>query len=216
MTVSAEVTCEYFDEYWGKLAEENCSLEDFPGITSASFIAPQGVAIAVIRSTVRSTDATADAQLTIYAAYSPSDSFLHLSRASDEPISVGDTILLDVFKTNDATVYYDVFARGHTVWSEATTASQISFQATPQMAPSLKVIAYIIDPNNEILADSLPLEVTWNHTAALAVTFDADQVLPGDPVQLSIQSDQETMVGLAIVDESVYALNEGRLNMQEV
>ena len=52
--------------------------------------------------------------------------------------------------------------------------------------------------------------------ANLVVSFDAEEVLPGDPVQVSIDAGSEAMVGLAIVDESVYALNEGRLNMQEV
>jgi CD109 antigen len=124
--------------------------------------------------------------------------------------------VIDVFRTHNATVYYDVFANGHTIWSDATTQQQIIFRATQQMVPAAKVVAYIINPNNEISADALPLEVAMDSTAQLDVQFDAEQVLPGDPVQVSIQADTEAMVGLAIVDESVYALNEGRLNMQEV
>jgi CD109 antigen len=125
-------------------------------------------------------------------------------------------VTLDVFRTHKATVYYDIFANGHTVWSDATTDSQIVFQATQQMVPAAKVVAYIINPNNEISADTFPLEVTISSAAELKVDFDTDQALPGDAVQVSVETNIESMIGLAIVDESVYALNEGRLNMQEV
>lgn len=253
VTVSAEVTCEYFDEWWpvrpplpppgpwppvggpapvalggvrlntstndeyvSVLSTETHSLQSVNGSVTVSFLAPEGTACARIRSSVSANGASADAELTIYAAYSPSDSFLHLRRVSDAPIHVGDIITIDVFQTHNATVYYDVFANGRTVWSDATTASQIVFQATQQMVPAARVVAYAINPNNEISAHALTLEVAMDNAAGLEVQFDAEQVLPGDPVQVSVQADTEAMVGLAIVDESVYALNEGRLNMLEV
>ncbi len=253
VTVSAEVTCEYFDEWWPvrppppgpgpgspvkgsapvalggvrlntSTNEEYCSvlttethlLPNVDGSATMSFLAPEGTACARIRSSVSANGASADAELTIYAAYSPSDSFLHLRRVSDATIHVGDIVTIDVFQTHNATVYYDVFANGRTVWSDATTASQFVFQATQQMVPAARVVAYAINPNNEISAHALPLEVAMDNAAGLEVQFDAEQVLPGDPVQVSVQADTEAMVGLAIVDESVYALNEGRLNMLEV
>jgi CD109 antigen len=270
-TVSAEVTCEYLDEYWpfrpplppppqpplpplgpgpeppppsppwlpprgpaplavdrvrmntstndeypSVISTETHSLQSVEGSAIVSFLAPEGTAHARIRSWVNANGTTADAELNIYAAYSPSDSFLHLRRVSDTPIHVGDIVTIDVFQTHNATVYYDVFANGHTVWSDATTGSQIVFQATQQMVPVARVVAYAINPNNEISAHALLLEVAMDNEAGLEVQFDAEQVLPGDPVQVSVQAETEAMVGLAIVDESVYALNEGRLNMLEV
>ena len=253
ITVSAEVTCEYLDEWrpvgppgswppsggWppvkgpapvalGKVRLNTSANDkyysvlntethlDVNGSATVSFLAPEDAAYARIRSSVSANGASADAELTIYAAYSPSDSFLHLRRVSDAPIHVGDIVTIDVFLTHDATVYYDVFANGRTVWSDATTATQIVFQATQQMVPAARVVAYAINPNNEVSADALQLEVAMDNEAELKVRFDAEHVLPGDPVQLSVQADTEAMVGLAIVDESVYALNEGRLNMLEV
>jgi len=213
--VSAEVICRYYNEYWSLLSEENCSL-NFSGLESVSFNAPEDTAWAEIHSSVQGGGDTAEADLTINAVYSPSDSFLSLNRDSDDPVQVGDIIIIDVFKTHDVTVYYDVFAAGHTVWSGTSTTSQIVFQATQQMIPSAKVVAYIINPNNEISADMLPFEVLLDNAAGLEVVFDAEQVLPGEPVQVLVQADTESMVGLSIVDESVYALNEGRLNMQAV
>lgn len=216
VTVSAEVTSQCVDRYWRVLSEQSRSLQNVNGSATVSFTAPNDTAAALVSSSVRGDGAIADAELIIYAAYSPSDSFLHLSGVSDAPVHVGDTVTIDVFRTHDATVYYDVFASGHTVWSDATTAPRIVFQATQQMVPAAKVVAYIINPNNEISADALPLEVSVDSAAGLNVEFDAEQVLPGDPVRVSVQADTEAMVGLAIVDESVYALNDGRLNMQEV
>jgi len=216
VTVSGQLRCQFFDKHYSMITEVSVTLPDFDGTTSVSFTAPKDTAWAMLNSSVQGQDDSAQAELTVYAAYSPSDSFLHLSRDSDTPVKVGDTINIDVFRTHDVTIFYDVFANGHTVWSDATVGSQIVFQATPQMVPAAKVVAYIINPNNEISADTLPFEVTIENPAELNVQFDANQVLPGDSVQLSVQSEGQAMVGLAIVDESVYALNEGRLNMQEV
>ena len=219
VTVSGEVTCQYFDKNYQNLSEQKQSPIPVTGSTAVSFTAPEHTAWAQLHGSIsRFIGTEAQTDLVIYAAYSPTDSFLHLSRSGsgDGPVQVGDTVAIDVFRTHQATIYYDVFANGHTVWSDATTGSAIVFQATPQMVPAAKVVAYIINPNNEISADTLPLEVVIDVAAELSVEFDADKVLPGEPVQVSVQAKTESMVGLAIVDESVYALNEGRLNMQEV
>ena len=216
VTVSGEVTCQYFDKNYQNLSEQKQSAVLVTGSTAVSFTAPEHTAWAQLHGSIRSQNADAQTDLVVYAAYSPTDSFLHLRRTSDGPVQVGDTVTIDVFRTHQATIYYDVFANGHTVWSDATTGSAIVFQATQQMVPAAKVVAYIINPNNEISADTLPLEVVIDVAAELTVEFDADKVLPGEPVQVSVQAQTESMVGLAIVDESVYALNEGRLNMQEV
>jgi CD109 antigen len=216
VTATGEVTCQYFDKNYQNLSEQKQSAIAVNGSALVALTAPEHTAWAQLHGSVRSQNADAQTDLVIYAAYSPTDSFLHLRRASDEPVKVGDTVIIDVFRTHEATIYYDVFAKGHTVWSDAATGSQIVFQATQQMVPAAKVVAYIINPNNEISADTLPLEVVIDDAAELTVEFDADKVLPGEPVHVSVQAQTEAMVGLAIVDESVYALNEGRLNMQEV
>jgi len=213
---SAEVTCEYYNYGGEPLSKETHELANVNGSATVLFNTPEKTTYATIRSSVQSNGAGADAELTIYATYSPSDSFLHLSRSSNGPVNIGDTVTIDVFRTYDATVYYDVFANGRTVWSDAVTGSRIIFQAAQQMVPAAKVVAYIINPNNEISADTLELEVALPDAAGLKVEFNADEVLPGDAVQVSVQADTEAMVGLAIVDESVYALSKGRLNMQEV
>ena len=213
---SAKVTATYLDSYQNEISQEVVSVSDAHGAATVSLTAPKDTASASIKSEAQANGETAEAKVTIFAAYSPTDSFLQLSRDSDDPVKVGETVTIDTYKTHNVTVYYDVYANGHTVWSDATTGSQIVIQATQQMVPSAKVVAYIINPNNEISADTLELDVILEDAAGLDVQFSAEQVLPGDPVQVSVQADTQAMVGLAIVDESVYALNKNRLNMQKV
>ncbi len=216
LTGSATIVCEYSSYNLGYISRQSVSIDSLNGTASAVLTAPEKTSWADITSTVTVNGQQAKASLTLYTTYSPSDSFVHIKPAFEEPVNVGDTVTFEVFKTHSATVYYDVFANGHTAWSDAEVGPQISFQATVQMVPSAKVVAYIINPNNEISADSASFEVAIAEAAGLEVTFDANQVLPGDAVQVSIQADTQAMVGLSIVDESVYALNEGRLNMHEV
>jgi CD109 antigen len=216
LTASGTIVCEYYSYSTGLISKETIALTNITGSASVTFTTPEKTSWAQLRSTVEANSERATAEQMLYASYSPSDSFVHLTRGSDELVYVGDTVIINVYRTHKATVYYDVFANGHTVWSNAVVGSQIVFQATQQMVPSAKVVAYVINPNSEISADTLPLEVALKDAADLKVTFDANQVLPGDSVQVSVQADTQAMVGIGIVDESVYALNEGRLNMQEV
>lgn len=215
VSVTGQLICEYYAESGEMISKEAHSLA-FEGSTSITLRAPQKAFWATLKSEVRGNGESGQAELYVYATYSPSDSFLHLSRESTGAVGVGDTVTIDVFHTHDATIYYDVFANGHTVWSDAVTGSAIRFQATQQMVPAARVVAYVINPNNEISAATIEFEVTMDHSASLALGVSAEEVGPGEPVRVSVRSEGQSMVGLAVVDESVYALNEGRLNMQEV
>jgi len=215
LSVAAELTCEYFTDDSRSILKET-HLISFDGSTPLSLRSPKDAAWVYLKSTARGRTETGQAELFVYATYSPTDSFLHLSRPNDDPVRVGETISIDVFATHKATVFYDVFANGHTIWSDATTDSQITFRVTPQMLPAARVVAYIINPNNEVSADALEFNVVMDSAAGLSVAFSAEEVLPGDRVQVTVDANSQAMVGIAIVDESVYALNEGRLNMQEV
>jgi CD109 antigen len=84
------------------------------------------------------------------------------------------------------------------------------------MSPSAKVVALYDSPNNEISADALPFDVELTPSTSLEASFSAEEVKPGDPVSLTIQSEGKAMVGLALVDESVFALAEGRMNLRNV
>jgi CD109 antigen len=107
------------------LSTETRVLPSVNGSAIISFIAPEGTACAHIQSSVSANGSDADDELTLYATYSPTDSFLHIRRISDDPIHVGDVVTIDVFQTHDVTIYYDVFANGRTVFSDAITSNRI-------------------------------------------------------------------------------------------
>jgi len=150
------------------------------------------------------------------AVYSPSASFIHISQTSEGIPKVGESITLKVYSTNPGTVFYDVFANGRTVYSATSSESDISIPVTPQMSPTAKVVAYMINPNNEVSADALPFDVQFETQVDLASGFSEEEVKPGDNVTVNFDAGRQTMIGVSIVDESVYALSEGRLNLQQV
>ncbi|ETA67826.1 large extracellular alpha-helical protein [Methanolobus tindarius DSM 2278] len=152
----------------------------------------------------------------LYAAYSPSASFIHITQTSDGVPEVGDTISFHVYSTNPGTVFYDVFANGRTVYSATSDEADISIPVTPQMSPQAKVVAYMINPNSEVSVDVLPFDVEFSTQVDFSSSFSSESAEPGDDVTVDFDTGSKSMIGFSIVDESVYALSEGRLNLKQV
>ncbi|WP_406656199.1 alpha-2-macroglobulin family protein [Methanolobus sp. ZRKC2] len=150
------------------------------------------------------------------AVYSPSASFIHISQTSEGVPEVGDTISFRVYSTNAGTVFYDVFANGRTVYSATSSEQDISIPVTPQMSPQAKIVAYTINPNSEVSVDALPFDVQFSTQIDLSSSFDSESVEPGTDVTVDFDAGSKSMIGFSIVDESVYALSEGRLNLKQV
>ena len=182
------------------------------GVALAEFQAPEDGRSANIHAS--SGDASLNVNLG--AVYSPSGSFLHLVQDGGGIPEVGDTISFIVYSTNPGTVYYDIVAGGRTVFSATSSERNISLTVTPQMSPKAEVVAYIINPNSEVSADTLPFDVIMEAPVDLQVSFDQDEVEPGGEVSVNFDAGSRSMIGYSIVDESVFALSEGRLNLQQV
>jgi len=182
------------------------------GVALAEFQAPEDVRNAYIHAS----SGDASQSMNLGAVYSPSGSFLHLVQDGGGIPEVGDTISFIVYSTNPGTVYYDVMAGGRTVFSATSSERNISLTVTPQMSPKAKVVAYIINPNSEVSADTLPFDVIMEAPVDLQVSFDQDEVEPGGDVSVNFDAGSRSMIGYSIVDESVFALSEGRLNLQQV
>ncbi|MDK2827028.1 MAG: antigen [Methanolobus sp.] len=161
-------------------------------------------------------DNSAWASESLNAAYSPSASFIHISQTSDGVPEVGDTISFHVYSTNPGTVFYDVFANGRTVYSATSDEADISIPVTPQMSPQAKVVAYMINPNSEVSVDVLPFDVEFSTQVDFSSSFSGEAAEPGDDVTVDFDTGSKSMIGFSIVDESVYALSEGRLNLKQV
>ena len=156
------------------------------------------------------------ASVNLNAVYSPSASFIHITQTSEGIPKVGESVTFKVYSTNPGTLFYDVFANGRTVYSATSSESEITIPITPQMSPTAKVVAYIINPNNEVSADVLPFDVQFDTQVDLSSDFSKEVVQPGDNVTVNFDAGNQSMIGVSIVDESVYALSEGRLNLQQV
>ena len=112
--------------------------------------------------------------------------------------------------------YYEVLSRGAVVFTDVSSSPDISFTATELMAPSSRILVYQILPNNEIAADYLPFSVEAAYAHDVQVDFSEEEVRPGDPVDINVQTEGESRVGLVAVDRSVFILAENRLNLQQI
>lgn len=186
------------------------------GVATFSYDVPLKTQFLSITARVTADGTTKEESLFQYSVYSPGAYYIHLRQRNEGTLKAGDRAVFDLFSTNPGTLYYDVYGNGRTLFSNAVDGKEISFTVTPEMGPSAKVVAYMIQPNNEISADVLPFDVELSPTTSINASFSAEEVKPGDPVSLTLQSDGKAMVGLSLVDESVFALAEGRLNLQNV
>ena len=153
----------------------------------------------------------------VQAGYSPSGHFIHVEQLSTGPLAVGDRVEFKVHSTKEAaTFYYEVLSRGRVVFTDYTRSDKISFQLTPLMAPSSKLLVYQILPNSEVAADWLPFDVEGDYPHRLSATFGSNEVSPADELEIQVQAEGQARVGLAVVDRSVYILAENRLNLQQV
>ena len=195
--------------------EDTVSTEN--GVAIVSYTIPDNCTGAHIEATCRDTSgSTVQQYVDLDAAYSPGASFIHIAQTSEGVPHVGDTITFAIHSTNPGTVFYDIYANGRTVYSGTGERSKIAVMVTPQMSPSAKIVAYMINPNCEVSADVLPFDVRFETSVDLTSAFDSETVSPGDSVRVAFDAGEKSMIGIAIVDESVYALSAGRLNLKQV
>ncbi len=203
--------------------EQLLETREFPADTQDGsghlfILAPEDAAYAKISAeTVREGHRT---QVEIYlgSAYSSSRSFLSLSRVGSTAVTVGDVVSFSTASTEPGTVYYEVFASGRTVLSEAVESESFQFPVTAEMVPRARVVAYRIGANNEVAADSVSFAVGLPVSVSLSADFDASEVRPGDPVEVTLDAGTggPALLGVSIVDQSVLALGESRLHLASV
>ena len=134
---------------------------------------------------------TQQESLVLNAAYSPGAHFIHLRQRISGTLAVGSEAVFDVLATDNGTVYYDVYANGRTVFSNATEKREIRFPVSPEMSLQSKLVAYMIQPDNEVSADALPFQVNLTAPVGLNLQFNTDEAQPGAPVTLSLRGEGE-------------------------
>ncbi len=200
----------------GSTTKETRRVPTFRGLGTTDLNVPDTCTSASIAAQV--SDGSAKSEISLQSVYSPGGYFVHIKQISRGEVRVGDTVTFEVLSTAKRTVYYDVVAGGRTVFSGFTTGRYVSFTATPSMVPKAKLVAYVLNPNMEVSADSLPFDVAMEPPVGLSASFSSETSAPGGTVTLDLKSSAgvATMIGVSIVDESVYALNEGRLNLKQI
>ena len=177
-------------------------------------ITPPKEAVAL---TIEARSRSANAYLNLEASYSPSGNFIHVEQLGNGLLNVGEQARFRVSSTREAgNFYYEVISRGKVVFSDSARSPHISFGLTPIMGPSSRLVVYQILPNNEVAADYVPFNVAAVYPLETSVAFGADEVRPGETVEVNVSTSGPARVGLSAVDRSVYILAENRQNLQQV
>jgi len=131
---------------------------------------------------------------------------------------VGETMLLDIYTAaNSGTTYLDITREGQTISTLAVVIhegqGQVAVDLTPDMYGTLAIHAYKIMGSGSITRDTRLVVVDRADDLSLILNTDQDVYRPGDDAGIDIQVDGrgggvQAAIGLAIVDESVFALAE--------
>ncbi len=138
----------------------------------------------------------------------------------DRPVyRVGETMKLNFYTTQpQGTVYLDIVRDGQTVSTRSVDVSagqaELAVDLTPELYGTLELHAYKVLTSGAIVRDTRMVVVDRAADLNLQITPGQDTYRPGDTAALNIAvSGQDGVgvraaLGLAIVDESVFALAE--------
>ncbi|MGD8598068.1 MAG: MG2 domain-containing protein, partial [Anaerolineae bacterium] len=148
--------------------------------------------------------------------WQPSPVLLRPERAA---YRVGETMQVEILTAQrSGTVYLDITREGQTLSTRALDVgggqATAAIDLTPDLYGTLALHAYHITTGGEIVRDTRLVVVDAADELALDVQLDRDTYLPGEVATLQIDVrdaadvDTPAALGLAIVDESVFALQE--------
>ncbi len=132
---------------------------------------------------------------------------------------VGDTMRLTVLTTQSTgTAYLDIVRDGQTISTRAAALergqAQIAVDLTPDQVGTLELHAYLIRADGQIIRDTRLVLVDSAANLGLTLTPNQATYRPGDTAGLDVAvrgldgQGTEAALGLAVVDESVFALAE--------
>jgi hypothetical protein len=160
--------------------------------------------------------AVARRDFTFEGAYSEESVLLR----PDAPVyRVGDTMSLTLLTSqSQGTVYLDIVREGQTVSTRAVDVSEgraeVAVDLTPDLYDTLELHAYKILRSGSIVRDTRLVVVDQADDLAVRLTPGADVYQPGEDATLDVrvmgegEAGVQAAVGLAVVDESVFALSE--------
>jgi 5-hydroxyisourate hydrolase-like protein (transthyretin family) len=141
-----------------------------------------------------------------------------LLRADRAAYVVGETMNLVAFTPVEfGDVYLDIVKAGQTLSTRSTRVqdgkAEFAVDASADLYGTLELHAYKVLLDGTIVRDTRLVVVDEPNDIAIAVAADRDTYLPGEMATIDFQTDDatsgsgvQTALGLAIVDESVFAL----------
>ncbi|MEA3396806.1 MAG: alpha-2-macroglobulin family protein, partial [Chloroflexota bacterium] len=169
-----------------------------------------------IKITARDAQGHEATRIIVFEAQSYSPVLLRPERAIAR---VGETLHLDIFSpVGTGSLYLDIIREGQTVSTRALKPAnghaQADIDLTPDLYGTLELHAYTISQWGEIQRDSRLVIVDAPRDLDIAIRADADTYLPGATAALDFDVTGQdgagvpSVLGVAVVDESVFALQE--------
>jgi anti-sigma factor RsiW len=132
---------------------------------------------------------------------------------------VGETLAAEVLADQPVgTVYLDLVREGQTMLTQAAALEQgraiLALDLTPDLAGTLELHAYQVRPDGSLVRDTRIVVVDAPVELSLEVGTNREAYRPGDTALLSFDvtgpegQGVQAALGVGIVDESVYALQE--------
>ncbi|MEW5869765.1 MAG: alpha-2-macroglobulin family protein [Chloroflexota bacterium] len=142
-----------------------------------------------------------------------------LLRPGKPVYKVGEAMHLTLLSERpDSTIYLDIVREGQTVSTRSVEVQQghaeVVIDLTPDLYGTLELHAYQVLSSGSIVRDTRLVVVDNANDLNLLLTPGQETYLPGDPASLQVQVNGQdgggvqAALGLAIVDESVFALAE--------
>ncbi len=179
-------------------------------------LTPQNPYLALYIEARDATGATAAQEFTFEGQWAEESVLLR----PDAPVyRVGDTMVLTLLTSAQrGTVYVDIIREGQTVSTRAVDVSngkaEVAVDLTPDLYGTLEIHAYRILRSGSITRDTRLVVVDEANDLNVTLTPGADTYRPGENAQLDVQvsgtdgAGVQSALGLAVVDESVFALAE--------
>ncbi|KAL2085076.1 hypothetical protein ACEWY4_018396 [Coilia grayii] len=147
----------------------------------------------------------------------------------DTTITIKYTFTGETFHSDSVDVIYMVlskeqivhhgFTQASVVGSQQVVSGEVSFQLSvrPQMAPSVKVMAYCVLPSETVVAESGTFSTEKCFTNKVSVQFSPPKAVPGEKSSLQLSAQPGSLCGLSAVDQSIFILEPGKhLDAQKV
>ncbi|MGI6459512.1 MAG: MG2 domain-containing protein [Candidatus Hydrogenedentales bacterium] len=141
--------------------------------------------------------------------------------------NVGETLRAEVYATKPAgTVYFDLVREGQTVMTQAAELASgktvLEFDIDASLFGSAVLQAYVFTPGTDIIRDTRLLYINPADALNMNIALDKSTYRPGEQARLHFAitdasgAPTPAALGIAIVDESVFALQEIRPGLEKV